>query len=146
MVIYDLICGHGHKFEGWFPGHDAFDVQHEKGQVACQVCGDTHVSKVLSGGHFMKSSPSVSRQASSPEVVATGEIDGTMVLKALKYYVKTHFENVGKDFTDTALKMKAGEMPVKNICGEATPEEREKLTEEEIPHLVLPDLPPEFEN
>jgi hypothetical protein len=146
MVIYELICGHGHKFEGWFPGQDAFQIQHEKGLLTCQVCGDTHVSKVLSGGHFMKTGPTVAEPKSSAEVVATGEIDGAMVLKALKYYVKTHFENVGKDFAATALKMKEGEIPMKNICGEATAEEREKLTEEDIPHLVLPDLPPEFEN
>jgi hypothetical protein len=154
MVIYDLVCGHGHKFEGWFSAPEAFDAQKEQGLVTCQLCGDAHVSKVISGGHFVKSErlpravslPQAAEPDAPMEMVATGEIEGITVLKALKHYVKTHFENVGKDFASLARKMREGEIPQKNIYGVATPEEKEQLTDDEIPHIVLPDLPPEFEN
>ena len=55
MVIYDLICSLGHQFEAWFPGHEAFQKQLQLKLVQCQVCGDTGITKILSGGHFIQS-------------------------------------------------------------------------------------------
>ncbi|HSA58626.1 MAG TPA: DUF1178 family protein [bacterium] len=154
MVVYELVCGHGHQFEGWFPAPEAFDAQKVRGLVTCQFCGDEHVSKVNAGGPAetpeclprVIPAPEADGQALPTEILATGEIDGITVLKALRHYVKTHFENVGKDFASLARKMRDGEIPQKNIYGEATPEEIEELADEEIPHIVLRDLPPEFKN
>lgn len=154
MVRYELVCDHGHQFEGWFPAPEAFESQKDQGLVTCQFCGDHHVSKVMAGGPVGKPgrlprvlpAPEADGQAQPAELLATGDIDGITVIKALKYYVKTHFENVGKDFVTLTRKMRSGEIPAKNIYGEATPEEKEQLADDEIPYIVLPDLPPEFEN
>ncbi len=159
MVIYDLICPAGHKFEGWFPGSDAFEKQISRGLVQCDVCGNTEVKKLPSGVHIAKSSSS-STSTKAPEALppqpaaqeeikamaATGPMDGVVMIKALRHYVKNHFENVGKSFFNQLMGMHRGETPHKNIYGQVTPEEQEKLMEDEVSHFVLPELPPEFEN
>ncbi len=162
MVIYDLICSLGHKFEGWFPGHQAFEDQLKKNLLQCQICGDTHVTKLLSGGHFIQSSVARVKEAPSikedpkletkketlsvESLAATSPIDTVTFLKTLKHYVTSHFENVGNRFAQTLREMHRGEISPKNIYGVVSPEEQEKLIEEEVPHFVLPEIPPEFEN
>ncbi len=157
MVIYDLICSQGHRFEGWFPGHQSFDEQREMGLLECNVCGDHHVQKVLSGGHFVKSVGSAPSRKLVKNPVATatpvhngmaasGVLDSVTVLKAIKHYVKTHFEDVGAEFSKKVKEMHAGQTPYQNIYGTATPEEQKKLSDEDIPHFLIPDLPPEFNN
>ncbi len=79
-------------------------------------------------------------------MAVTGTVDQVTVAKALRYYVRTHFENVGGDFAKVAREIHQGEAPPRNVYGEVTAEEAAKLNEEEIPHVVLPAIPPEFEN
>ncbi|QQR81015.1 MAG: DUF1178 family protein [Deltaproteobacteria bacterium] len=157
MVIYDLICSQGHRFEGWFPGHKNFDEQKEMGLLECNVCGDHHVQKVLSGGHYVKSTGSAPARTlvKAPVhttypvnngVAASGMLDSVTVLKAIKHYVTTHFENVGTEFPKKVKEMTNGQVPYQNIYGTATPEEQKQLAEEDIPHFLIPDLPPEFNN
>jgi hypothetical protein len=33
MIVYDLECGSGHRFEGWFASKDDFSAQSERGLV-----------------------------------------------------------------------------------------------------------------
>ncbi len=73
-------------------------------------------------------------------------IDSVTMLKMVRHYVQNHFENVGTEFAKQAREMYRGEISVKNIYGKVTPEEKEQLTEEEIPCAVLPELPPEYNN
>ncbi len=39
MIVYDLQCGDGHRFEGWFGSADDFQAQRERGLLACPACG-----------------------------------------------------------------------------------------------------------
>lgn len=156
MVIYDLVCSHGHQFEGWFPGFEAFQRQLEQGHVVCHVCGDAKVTKVVSGGHFMGShgqEPASESQTPSPKpnegtsaLAASAKIDAVTFIKAIQRYVTQNFENVGERFPRLIREMHAGKTEERNICGRISPEEQEKLAEDEIPHMLLPDLPPEYDN
>ncbi len=158
MVIYDLICSQGHRFEGWFPGHKSFDEQKEMGLLECNVCGDHHVQKVLTGGHYVKSAgtkaasrtmvkePVKNLEPGDTGIMASGMLDSITVLKAIKQYVTTHFEDVGADFSKKVREMKSGQTEYKNVYGTATPEEQKQLAEEDVPHFLIPDLPPEYNN
>ena len=120
------------------------------------MCGDHHVQKIISGGHFLKSSakpvvqPSPRHPVPEPSVntgvAASGALDSITVLKAVKHYVSTHFENVGDDFAQQAKDMHDGTAPYKNIYGQANPEEQKKLVEADVPHFIIPELPPEYNN
>ena len=48
MIIFDLNCTHGHRFEGWFASAEEFDRQRDAALVACPVCDDVHVARLPS--------------------------------------------------------------------------------------------------
>ena len=45
MIVFDLSCADGHRFEGWFASGEAFAVQRERGLVECPHCGSAEVAK-----------------------------------------------------------------------------------------------------
>jgi len=48
MIIYDLACPHGHRFEGWFASGDDFAAQKARELVRCPICDDAGVAIVPS--------------------------------------------------------------------------------------------------
>ncbi len=48
MIIFDLNCTHGHRFEGWFASAEEFDRQRDSALIACPVCDDVHVARLPS--------------------------------------------------------------------------------------------------
>jgi hypothetical protein len=42
LIIYDLKCENGHKFEGWFRDRKAFEEQKTQRLIACPVCGSSN--------------------------------------------------------------------------------------------------------
>ena len=48
MKVLDLQCAHHHAFEGWFASEHDFQSQLARGLVACPMCDDTAVTKLLS--------------------------------------------------------------------------------------------------
>ena len=48
MIIFELGCAHGHRFEGWFASGEEFSRQQERGLVNCPVCDDAHVERLPS--------------------------------------------------------------------------------------------------
>ena len=47
MIVFDLKCGKGHPFEGWFTDSETFAAQKKAAEVACPLCGDTDIDKAL---------------------------------------------------------------------------------------------------
>jgi len=41
VIIYDLKCENGHKFEGWFHDRNAFEEQKGQQLISCPICGST---------------------------------------------------------------------------------------------------------
>ncbi|NBC88868.1 MAG: DUF1178 family protein, partial [Alphaproteobacteria bacterium] len=39
MIVFDLHCDAGHRFEGWFGSSSDFDSQRNRGLIACPECG-----------------------------------------------------------------------------------------------------------
>ena len=48
MIIFELACGQGHRFEGWFASADDFARQSDDEMVHCPVCDDGGVIRVPS--------------------------------------------------------------------------------------------------
>ena len=48
MIAFDLNCGNGHPFEGWFSSAADFATQKANGMLVCPLCADVHVHKALS--------------------------------------------------------------------------------------------------
>ncbi len=51
MLVVDLSCPHGHRFEGWFASADDLASQQSRGLVSCPVCGDLNVQRLPSAPH-----------------------------------------------------------------------------------------------
>ena len=48
MIIYELTCSEGHRFEGWFASAEDFARQSDSELVRCPVCDDAEVARVPS--------------------------------------------------------------------------------------------------
>src|SRR5919106_5165599 len=48
MIVFDLLCGEGHRFEGWFGSAEDFASQRDRRLLSCPSCGSPKVSRVPS--------------------------------------------------------------------------------------------------
>jgi hypothetical protein len=76
-------------------------------------------------------------QADAPDVPAM-PLEVQKALSALLRAVRTHTEDVGDAFAQTARAMARGDEEARPIHGSATPEERESLVEEGIAFVAIP--------
>lgn len=137
MIKYDVQCGEGHRFEGWFRDADTFDAQSAAGEIACPICGDTNVGRALMA-------PAISRSSESKAARLQSEMKRMReVLTAVRREVESTCEPVGDRFAEEARKIHYGEAEARGIYGKATAEEATGLKEEGISFGVLPDPPKE---
>lgn len=47
MISFDLLCDHGHRFEGWFGSSSDYTAQLDSGLISCPSCGSAEITKVL---------------------------------------------------------------------------------------------------
>jgi hypothetical protein len=135
MIVYDLQCSGGHRFEGWFDDEHTYEDQRKSGLIACPVCNDGDVSR-LPSAFAIKSGPSVPARRSSAPV----ELEALQ--RSLGEYLDKNFDDVGSDFATEALKIHYGVSEKKNIRGTSTREEEKLLKKEGIPFFKVPLAPP----
>ena len=144
MIVYDLCCEGGHRFEGWFASSEDYADQHGDGLVSCPQCGSGVVGKapmapaVPRKGSSRPAGPASSRQPMArgpmpPEVTeALGRLAEAQV-RALR-----DSKWVGDAFAEQTRAMHYGERDAETIHGQASPEEAQALFEEGIPVAPLP--------
>jgi len=130
MIIYDLVCEQGHKFEGWFQDGPSFQEQMETGLVQCPVCGTSQVSQRLSTGGTLRQRGHVSEQTGPSK-------DPENLLHAIQTVVEKHFQNVGSDFAKVALRIHYGVEEPRNIRGTTTEAEEQMLRDEGVEFFKL---------
>jgi hypothetical protein len=135
MIIYDLICEHSHRFEGWFKTATDFTVQEGDGMLSCPVCASRNVTKLPTASRI-----SVRRDEPKAPDRIHADVSPTLIEK-IQDYVDSHYDNVGSDFPEEARKIHYGETTARNIRGTASLDEVKALNEEGIPALPLPGMP-----
>ncbi|MBS0499804.1 MAG: DUF1178 family protein [Burkholderiaceae bacterium] len=158
MKVLDLQCSAGHLFEGWFASEDDFLDQQARQLVACPLCSDTAVSKMLSAPRLnlgRGSEPPATPDSARP--AADGRGDQAAPVAALPPQalqaawlqmvrrVLAQTEDVGERFADEARRIHHGEAAERGIRGQATPEQTEALLEEGIAVMPLP-IPDSLKN
>ena len=151
MIVFDLCCDAGHRFEGWFGSSEDFAGQQARGLVACPACGSAAVDKA-------PMAPAVARKGNRQAVLPPPDKQpmtrGPMppeVAEALQKLAEAQARAledskwVGDAFADQSRAMHYGERDAETIHGQATPEEAVALFEEGIPvsPLPFPIAPPE---
>lgn len=134
MIVFDLRCGAGHGFEGWFQSGEAFAAQQAAGQLTCPACGASEVERVLS----------VPRIGNA----GGGEWDRGAVLAklaALQSAMLARSTWVGDAFATRARDMAEGTEAARSIHGRATPAEAKALVDDGVGvmPLLFPVVPPD---
>jgi hypothetical protein len=134
VIIYDLKCENGHKFEGWFKDRSVFENQKSKRLITCPICGDSNVEMIPT---------TMSIMARDTKAINRGTIEELSVPRAIKLfheYLNKNFDDVGKKFADIALKIHHGEEEKRNIKGTTTENEEDILREEGIQFFKIPEI------
>ena len=137
MIVFELACGCGELFEGWFEDRADFERQAGTGLLICPTCGSPEVHKVLSPVRSLKGGKGGERSA-QVAVAASPEEAAGQALKALQEYVLRNYEDVGSELARECLKVRYGLNKARNIRGVATEVEEEMLNEEGIELLKIP--------
>ncbi len=133
MIIFDLQCGNGHTFEGWFDGCQAYEEQKEKSMISCPICNDASVCRIPSTFGIKSSSPPQIKTDSPGQ-----EPDMEAVAQKVIEFVDKNFDDVGCDFAKEALKIHYGVSELRNIKGTSTQEEEKVLKGEGIQFFKIP--------
>jgi hypothetical protein len=145
MIIFELACGQGHRFEGWFASSDDFARQSEAEMVRCPVCDDAGVARVPSAKVFVRGATAgppppagvAPTEVAAPQQAIAG-LPAEIVAKLREIVRNT--ENVGPRFPEEARKIHYDEAPARAIRGQASKEESAELAEEGIDVATLPDF------
>lgn len=149
MIVYDLQCGHEHRFEGWFASADDFNTQQRRGLVSCPSCGMQEVHRVPSVTRFNAGAaqPPEAKPASPGEAAGKDPMAIAQILYSrLIDEMLQKSVDVGKAFPEEARRIHYKEAPARSIRGQATNEEHAELIEEGIAVLRLPVPPPDMLN
>jgi hypothetical protein len=132
VIIYDLKCEKGHKFEGWFKDRSAFENQKSKRLIACPVCGNSDVEMIPSTMSIMaRDTKAINREN-------VEELSMPRAIKLFHEYLNKNFDDVGKKFADIALKIHHGKEEKRNIKGTTTESEEDILREEGVQFIKIP--------
>jgi len=157
MIVFDLLCAHGHGFEGWFASSDDFADQQQAGLLACPQCGCDEVTKapmapaVSRKGNQLALTPSAPTKVADAGAAVANVPMPPEVQAALRHLAEAQaraLENstwVGGGFVDQARAMHYGERDHAPIHGQATKAEAEVLADEgvAVAPLLFPVTPPD---
>lgn len=143
MIVFDLLCGSGHRFEGWFNSAADFSAQKKHRILECPTCGTAKVDRVPSAARL---NLGAQEKPKTPE--KTPEMEGKdpfaiaqMLYSKMIDELLTKSEDVGTKFPEKARDIFYEREAVRPIRGQATEEEHEDLLAEGIPVSRFP-IPP----
>ena len=131
MKVFDLTCGAGHRFEGWFASAEQFAAQCDALAVHCPLCDSAQVHREPSAPRLNlggESSASVVKRGQDARTKTTIEHD--VITQLRRIVAKT--EDVGARFAEEARRIHYDEVPTRAIRGTATDRERRDLRDEGI--------------
>ena len=172
MIVFDLACAHGHRFEGWFNSSAGFADQRERRLIACPVCSDTDIDKAvmaprlaakgnqrsdapatlpvtapaLGTGEAVPMTTGVPAAADAPSAAIMRAFIAAVAAKQAEMLPQSRW--VGRDFAPAARAMHEGRADTQLIHGSVSPDEAAALHEDGVAALPLlvPFVPPEQAN
>jgi hypothetical protein len=144
MIVFDLSCAEGHRFEGWFGSSGDFADQQERGMVSCPHCGSDEVMKApMAPAVPKKGNQQVSAPSGEAVPMSTGKTppEVAKALKQLAEAQKQALKNstwVGDKFTEQSRAMHYGEREAAAIHGQASMAEAKALMDEGVSVAPLP--------
>lgn len=160
MIVFDLNCAGGHRFEAWFRSSADYEAQLADDEIACPYCGDSSVLKAVTAanvsakgnqkrsGHRVVTDGTdagdhgdgVSRMIGMADLPAPLREELAKTLDKVRSHVEKNCDYVGDSFPEEARKIYYGEAEERGIYGEATIEDSMELHEEGIDVMPLPGM------
>ena len=143
MIVFDLTCADGHRFEGWFASSDDFARQQASGLVACPQCGSLEVAKAPMAPAVPAKGNTRAAPSADKHPVASGKLPPE-VAKAMRALAEAQAKAlqdstwVGDRFAEQSRAMHYGERDKTAIHGQATRADAEALLDEGIAVAPLP--------
>ncbi len=137
MIKYSVRCGKDHVFEAWFKDSATFDAQSKSGDIVCPQCGNNLIVKAPMAPRIVKSQQSDVSHESRAREVAERILEAAVEMRK---EVEENCDYVGDHFADEARKIHYGEADERGIYGEASDEETQKLDDEGIDVIKLPNV------
>jgi hypothetical protein len=145
VIVLNLLCDRGHRFEGWFASGEAFRSQSEHHLVHCPQCQTAAVSQLPSAPHVRRGTADVEVPEKPALPVGAPAMTPAMApLHQALLAIARKAENVGERFPEEARRIHYDEAPARNIRGVATADETRELLGEGIFVLPAP-VPPDEE-
>jgi hypothetical protein len=148
MIVFDLLCGVGHRFEGWFGSAVDFASQKDRQLLSCPSCGSPSVERVPSAARINLGAQEPKKPEAPATPAKTPDMEGKdpfaiaqMLYSRMLDELLTKSEDVGKEFPAEARKIFYEQAPARAIRGQATDQEHEELVDEGIPVARFP-VPP----
>ena len=145
MIVFDLHCPEGHRFEGWFGSSSDYAAQQQRGLVTCPECGSPEVAKApMAPAVPAKSNREDVAPAKTGTTAMTNREIPPEVEKAMRALAKAQAKAlreskwVGDGFAAESRAMHYGEKDIEAIHGKATVREAKELLEEGIEVAPLP--------
>jgi hypothetical protein len=141
MIVFNLGCENGHRFEGWFASGEDYERQIGGRLLSCPICGNAGISRLPNASHVVTGARE--RRAERGELSASqgqqqyANMGGEMLARLIEQIVE-QTEDVGPAFPEEARKIHYREAPERRIRGSATSEEVAALQEEGIEVVALP--------
>jgi hypothetical protein len=151
MIVFDLSCPLGHRFEGWFGSSADFARQQDRGILTCPECGSADVAKApMAPAVPRKANRRIELTRAATSKVANQPMPPQM-REALQQLAKIQAEAlkastwVGAGFAEASRAMFYGERDEAPIHGEVSASEAQELMEEGVPvaPLLFPVAPPD---
>jgi hypothetical protein len=144
MIVFELRCSQGHRFEAWFRDNAAFDQQCAEGSLECPWCADRDIGKAPMAPHVIRGG----RASADEGGVAGGDPAAQsparlrQALDWLRRQVEANCDYVGADFPEEARRIHYRESDPRGIYGEASERDARELREEGIRVQAIPWLTP----
>ena len=136
MILFDLQCEKGHKFECWFASSANYEEQLKNKMIICPYCNSTKIQKSLMAPNINTKSTYKNSKKNNKEKLVQNNLENQ--IKKFKKYIEKNTDNVGKNFAEEARKIYYGETKTRSIRGESTEKEAQELVEEGISFSQLP--------
>tara|TARA_B100000749_G_scaffold132610_1_gene101720 strand:+ start:1344 stop:1835 length:492 start_codon:yes stop_codon:yes gene_type:complete len=163
MIVFDLSCESGHRFEAWFRSSSAFEEQGKQGLLVCPRCGSSEVAKapmapaVPAKGNATRAAISKATEGEGDNSGGGASQGGALppaVREAMEKLAKLQADTikdstyVGDKFAEESRAMHYGEKDTALIHGKANAKEARELLEEGIPlaPLLIPFTPTDETN
>jgi len=148
MIVFDLLCASGHRFEGWFGSAADFTSQRERGLLSCPTCGSVKVQRVPSATRANLGAEPPKPAAKPGQPAKTPDMEGKdpfaiaqMLYSKMLDDLLTKTEDVGNKFPEKARDIFYKRDEARAIRGQATEKEHDELVAEGIPVARIP-IPP----